>query len=396
MKTQRTRARKTKRPVGAALPNRGVISVWGILALAAGVLLTASFLMTANKLIGAGSWVETPCETTVEEGAGRRGKSRKFREKTRVVFYRWQWGGKWFQSSTLQFPGFFGENPEPGSELTRAPVKSALTDTAHEGESRCFVNPQDPSQAVLDPGMDGIAKLIYLVGMTGFPYLGLLAMLAVFVEHPRRVKDLAARARNPNTPFLWRDDWERGVIEDRRQSVRMIAQYALFWTCPAAAAIAATGFFARDASFGNTLTAGVAALVSLVAAGMGIFRGSNQFDRLVFVPSSFPPLAGYQLQGTIKLPRRLRKRATVTGLISVTRLLQTSRDGLQPVPLTCAPVDLFVEGRELTATVALPWAPPASPYGTHLPVTWTLALVAAGDSLTAAFELPVAAADSKV
>ncbi len=389
MKSGSARTRKSKRSPGEALPNRGVQLVLGILCIAIGLTMTVSFLMTINKLVGLGSWVETPCDI-LEMTTKHRRKS-----GTRItgVLYCWQGERKWFQSSALRFPGFFGEMPEAGSELARPPKPSAGTGAPELEKSRCFVNPRNPSQAVYFRGLHEGAVLFYLAAMTGFPYGGLLLLLSVFVEHPRRVKDRAARARNPDAPYFWRDDWERGVVEDRGRSHRITSQYALLWTCPVAAVIAALILFSKgDGVLVPLFAAVVAGLVSVTSAGRAILFRPSQFDRLVFEPASFPPCAGYLLEGTVKLPRRLRKRATVGGVVMVTRLLQTSKDGLQPVTLATAPADVTVEGRVLTVTAALPNAPEASAHGTNLPVTWNLVLIAAGDSLKATFELPVARA----
>ena len=389
MKTRSSQTRKSKSSSGDALPNRGVQLVLGVLFIAAGALVTASFLMTANKLIGAGSWVETPCEIVSMKTV----RSRKGGKRISDVTYVWEGEGKWFRSSNLRFPVWFGEGPEPGIELERSPEPGAGTDAPERKKSRCFVNPKNPSQAVYFRGIHAGAALFYLAGMIGLPYGGLLLLLSVFVEHPRRTKDQAARARNPDAPYFWRDDWERGVVEDRGRSHGMTAQYALLWTCPVAAVIAAFILFADgDQVIGPLFSAGFAGLVSVASAGRAILLRSSQFDRLVLAPVSFPPCAGYLLEGTIKLPRRLRKRASVGGVVMVTRLMQTSKDGLQPMPLATAPADVTVEGRVLTVMVALPNAPEASPHGSHLPVTWTLVLITAGDSLKATFELPVARA----
>lgn len=351
-------------------------------------MLTMSFLMTANRIVGFNSWVGTSCEILEME------KVRKRRRGTIIksVTCRWEWEGKWFESSTMRLPGFFGESPEPGRELARVPQHGSNNSGPDLKKSRCFVNPRNPAEAVFFREMHGSAGVVYLIGMTGLPYPGLLMMLSVFVAHPQQVKDRAARERNPDVPYFWRDDWERGVVEDRSQSNRVIAQYALFWTCPGAAVIGAMLLFTEGGGVAEIVFAGIAGLVAVGAGGLGYFFRPSQFDRLVFVPASFPPCAGYVLQGTVKLPRRLRKRASVSGAVTVTRLLQTSKDGLRPVPLAIEFAAVTIDGRELTVTVPLPDAPPASPHGSHLPVVWTLILTASGESLKSFFELPVAQA----
>lgn len=98
--------------------------------------------------------------------------------------------------------------------------------------SICYVDPSNPARSVLDREFRPLTVVFYLPFALGFSFVGYGLVVGVIyaarlVKHAARLK-----AAEPEKPWLWREDWKRGVVESTSWE-RLIAAAigAFLWNC---------------------------------------------------------------------------------------------------------------------------------------------------------------------
>jgi hypothetical protein len=172
------------------LPGRFVFGLFAVLGLA---LLVPFFILPVWRVREARSWIETPCvviSSHVEVHRDSDGSTYR-----PVIVYEYQFQGRTYQGNRYNFMG--------GSSSGRA-GKQAVVDRYPPGAAaRCWVNPREPSQAVLNRGfagemLFGLIPLVFaLVGMGGLVGMRRQAVAETAPSPPTILLDAEARELRP-------------------------------------------------------------------------------------------------------------------------------------------------------------------------------------------------------
>ncbi|MDY7093636.1 MAG: DUF3592 domain-containing protein [Acidobacteriota bacterium] len=95
---------------------------------------------------------------------------------------------------------------------------------------RAFVNPEDPSQAVLDREVRWEKLGFYALFMVTFGGVGFGLIIFGFIGTRRLGKQLARQTEDPGHPWRWREDWADKTIQytDRAGAIGWVI-FALLW-----------------------------------------------------------------------------------------------------------------------------------------------------------------------
>jgi hypothetical protein len=176
----------------------GAVKLMLVVFTALGAGLTAFGLVFVAEGWAVRSWPEVPgivswTQINTRLSGQPSGRSEAELERRRVfhpqVNYRWTVGGRSFHGATYRL----GSGPHLGRFNTREQAQAALASYAPGAPLRVFHDPEDPSQAVLDPSMDWGAWVPLGLG------LGLLGIGVFGLTRMPRLRASLAAATPPGT-----------------------------------------------------------------------------------------------------------------------------------------------------------------------------------------------------
>lgn len=262
-------------------------------------------------------WKEVPCEilsSQVKVHDGEDGDTYSV-----DVNYAYRFEGREYRSNRYQFVR--------GSSSGREAKAKVVAKYRKGSETICFVNPKNPSEAVLDRGND----------LLWFAFLPLIFVIIGAGGITMAVRSGKSRADSPSSeamrsqPWSMRPDWREGrIISSAKSTVRTTLAFALIWnlfTIPMA------GVFLREGQFGKnpvTLLILIFPLVGLwlVVYTIRLILRSIRFGESVFEMAQVPAPIGGALEGIIRpgKPVRLYDPAKVT-ISCISRVTNHSSDG---------------------------------------------------------------------
>lgn len=250
------------------------------------------------------SWSEVPAEIlAVHLDRHDGGDSVTYQVRAR---FRYRVNGVDYEGSRVSLHGGsdnvgeFHENTY--RELTRARAKRRSVS--------CWVDPEDPSRAILyrEPrwGLVGF-YLIFVVAFGGVGF-GLIGGGLLGARRVAREDELAVL--HPEEPWLQKDEWRSGRISSTaRPAFLMSLVFAILWN-----AISAPLVFLvpREWSKGN-VAALIGLLFPLVGVGLLVWAGRNllrlwKFGDSVFEMASVPGVIGGRIAGTVRTRTSLAPR----------------------------------------------------------------------------------------
>lgn len=268
---------------------------------------------------------------------------------------------------------------------------------------RCYVNPRNPSEAVLYRelrlGMIGLYTLVGLLfGGVGF---GLMAG-AMFAKKKFRATR-ALQAAYPAQPWVWRDDWRAGVVRSSNRTEMFVSiAAALFWNAVSSPILF---FVPGEISNGNWVVL-IGLLFPLVGAGLIAWAVRNvlrwrKFGETTFQMAAVPGIVGGPLYGLIRIPTYIRPdEGFHVRLRCVKRVTtgsgknkSTSEHTVWEREQFVAQSDVLVDPLQAAVPVrmAIPYDAPATDSDSSTPISWKLEVRAAmpGVDYSATFEVPV-------
>ncbi len=244
----------------------------------------------------------------------------------------------------------------------------------------------------------GLALAAFGVVFLAFP-CGLAALLLYSRREERRRAE--QRAANPGRPWLWRDDFARGVLPAKGEAgLLFITGFSLFWNAAAlAGAVLAVREYAQKGDWRILLIL----IFPLFGAGLLYWALAQtlrwlRFRRCVFHMSAAPAAIGGSLKGVVLIPPRLDPAAGFEVKLSCLRRTHGSDDTQEHILWEAGarvpgPVPSYPEA--LTAVpVSIPIPPECEPWNDESAdrqVIWRLRVSAAvpGADLNLIFEVPV-------
>lgn len=167
----------------------------------------------------------------------------------------------------------------------------------------CFVDPDEPSRAVLDRNLRYERLGFYLLFVVLFGGAG-FGLMAGGIHGSRKAKrERELKALHPDEPWLHNEEWQTGRIRSSNKAAFLAtAIFAAVWNMISMPMV----FFLRDEIFDpDNRLALVALLFPVVGVGLAVwavrsFFRWQKFGESVFEMSTMPGVLGGPLEGTIR------------------------------------------------------------------------------------------------
>ncbi|HDP34341.1 MAG TPA: DUF3592 domain-containing protein, partial [Candidatus Hydrogenedentes bacterium] len=170
------------------------------------------------------SWKETPAHIEKAElVVNRSSDSATYNVKAQ---YAYEWNGKTFRGDRVSI---HTSNDNIGSFHQRT-YEELETHRSRNEPFRCYVNPKDPSQAVLyrDMRIELLAFMMLFALTFGAAGFGLMGG-ALYAGRLHR-ETAALRRQYPDAPWRWKKPWNDGVVHSGKKGKMMgIIVFAFFW-----------------------------------------------------------------------------------------------------------------------------------------------------------------------
>ena len=187
------------------------------------------------------SWVETPCTVLTAEVEEDWGDTTTY---SVTASYEYEWQENAYQGWKVS--NYFGSDNIGTFHITKA--RELKEKIAQGGKSRCFVNPDDPSEAVLFRDFRGEILLFNLAFVFTFGGVGFSGLITVWIQKKAQTFRTSARAEHPTEPWLWQPDWASRVIKPSRAEA---AKQLFLATVVNGIAWPMTGVFILDPGIGR-------------------------------------------------------------------------------------------------------------------------------------------------
>jgi uncharacterized protein DUF3592 len=273
------------------------LSLFSIPFACVGLVTTFLIVWTIVVYIQQKLWVKTPAKITYTELVSHRSsKSTTYKVK---ATYDYDFNGKQYREAdkVSQFMG--SDNISRFHQDMYAKLKRCR-DTGKI--YYCFVNPEDPSEAVLYRGLRIIQLAFFSLFAVVFGGAGLGMMFSgikMFTHDKKVRKNIAAF---PEKPWLHKPEWRDGVIQASTKMVMFFSIiFAVFWNLISAPVVFAV--FADSAVSKNSWIY-LCLLFPLVGVGLFIWAVVNivrmrKFGTSLFKMDSVPGVIGGRLAGRI-------------------------------------------------------------------------------------------------
>ncbi len=291
-------AKSTKGNAPSTLAGAGCLILFALPFAAVGVVMAWIVARDLWVWRAAQSWVETPATLVAAKLEEEHDDGVTYKATAK---YAYQFGGQQYTSERVALHdgsdnvGRYQE--ERGRELEQIMQAG--------GRLPCFVNPDDPAQAMLfrdlRPGMVAF-KLMFVV-MFGGAGFGLLAAATIGYGRVKREEQL--KQAIPDKPWKWRDDWAAGRIRSSEGGLRwFVTIFAVGWNVLCWPVFLTVWTGEKDHGGPPTL---LLALFPLVGIGVGLWAIYLWLRRLRWGASEFemaavPGVLGGPLAGVIHAP----------------------------------------------------------------------------------------------
>jgi hypothetical protein len=250
------------------------------------------------------SWIEVPAKiekASLEETRGRKGRSKY---KARAT-YTYEYEGRAFTSERVAL----NESSDNFGDFQRR-TASLLERHRQSGKPLpCFVNPEDPSQAILFPQIRWEMISFFSAFAAVFGCVGLGMLTAALVNAPRTSEHVSGDI-SPDEPWRMRADWAAGSISSGAASaavVPVLAVVALWWWIGSAPLILKLPAIWSSTNSGwkwLTLLFPVAGCIMIVLFAYQLIR-RRKYGESVLQLASIPGVVGGQLAGVVRIPQTI-------------------------------------------------------------------------------------------
>ncbi|MGD9419744.1 MAG: DUF3592 domain-containing protein [Verrucomicrobiota bacterium JB025] len=186
----------------------GCLSVFGLPFLAAGLFMTGMYFKGFADWWQAASWEEVPCwvmECELEQHDDGDGTTYEA-----LATYRYEFEGREYVSSRVSLEGGADNIGDFQKRVHRDLSELARSERAF----RCFVNPEEPEEAVLYRELRWSMQAFMAIFALTFPAVG-AGLVVGGVVSTVRAKGLAGlRKRHPDEPWRWRPEWTGEAVAE--------------------------------------------------------------------------------------------------------------------------------------------------------------------------------------
>jgi len=399
----------TKKP-SKELPG-GCLSLFGLPFLAGGIITSWLYFSGYTDYMEARGWEEVPCwieSASLEDHSDSDGSSYKA-----TATYHYEYADRTWQGDrvSLYKPadniGDFQQDAH--RELSQYVMKkSAATEAAKPEDAtrafHCYVNPDNPSEAVLYRTLRWEMQAFMAIFALTFPAVGAGLVFGGWIGLGVQKRENSLKEQYPDEPWKWRSQWTESAIPETRTVWAKALHLYTFWSAlvvfPLVFATVSSGAFQQSAT---------AALVMIFPAlwsipawfSMKFIRHRIAVGTTRFELADGPASPGGLLRGSIWLdkPPPMHKRGEIH-LVCERLTTRKSSDGdststekiwSQHVTVEADSVTRDVSGFRIPVSIALPADAPQSAPSDQDPIrhVWKLRFVVTDTAIDSVFEIPV-------
>jgi len=391
----------------------GCLMIFAIPFAAVGISMSIWLFSTLSRCHRSLAWTEVPArilDAKLDVSRGKKGGS-TYRCDAR---YTYEINGQTHESTRVSF---FGGSDNIGSfqkdkynELRAYVAPATPNTTAIERDPRtdatklfrCYVNPSNPTDAVLYreirlPMIAFMSVFALVFGGVGF---GLIGGGIASLRGQRTQKIL--QQQHPAEPWKWNPNWATGTIPADRSAAIFLTLFAIFWNAIAFPA----GWFAVQQGIKTGQHAAYFVLLfpliglALAAGAVHQIASARKFGKTVLVLGANPGVLGGKLAGLIRLPIKIRPNDGFHLELKCTRSITTGsgkRRRTENITLHTATQHIKADASRSLAETTIPLLfpipydlPPSDPAAAQ-PINWTLHVTAdnPGIDLNVKFQLPI-------
>jgi hypothetical protein len=388
----------------------GCLSLFGLPFFAAGIFISWLYFSPIWNWWNAQRWVEVPCwieSAGLKESSGDDSTTYKA-----VASYHYIYQGKTYHGDRVSFStgsdnvGDFQHDihRELSEYAGKKPAGAELDPKAQGAEPfRCYVNPANPSEAVLYRSFRWSMLAFLAVFALTFPAVGAGLVIGGLMGIRIATKEAALRARHPEMPWKWKVAWAGDVIPESTGSTRRWLYAYTLWSglvvLSLLATTAASGSFLKDPKAWFLAFFPLLWAIPL-ALSIKHLRHFWKVGATRFEPKEWPWWPGGNVQGDILLEKPLTLRsdgeAVLTCSKSVSsgsgddRTTNTEVVWSQTRELSQDRMIRDLSGFRLPLSFTIPAdAPETSGEGTDTTHRWLLEYKVPGTPIRSQFDIPV-------
>ncbi|WP_218932176.1 DUF3592 domain-containing protein [Adhaeretor mobilis] len=266
------------------------------------------------------SWVETPA--TLLETRLKTSRSDDSDTYQATARYRYQYAGKTYESDRVSLHSGSDNLGSYQQDLAKR-LKKQFKD---KKPWPAYVNPSDPTKAVLDRSLRPWFTLFKLGFGLVFAAVGIGMLVGARIMARKQGEKAQLSQEHPDQPWLQQPDWAAGRIESNQQYAIWFAWgFAFFWNLISWAASISAFTTAKDLPLWTyTIILGFP-VIGLYLLGWAIYTTLQRarWGNSVFEMANVPGVIGGQLAGVIHVPGQLRPDDGV--LLSLTRYVRRTK-----------------------------------------------------------------------
>lgn len=388
----------------------GCLTLFGLPFLAAGLAITGIYFLGFTKWWEAQSWEKVPCWIESVELETSRNSKNKSSHQTKAT-YHYEYAGRSYQADRVSF-GMGSDNignfqEEAYREISRYRMKQPAeaeqnANFKSQEPFRCYVNPDNPSEAVLYRTLRWQLQAFFAIFALTFPAVGAAVTFGGLLGMFK--KESVLRDMHPGEPWKWKKCWMGPAIPDSAVGTgKALSLYTLWSALIIAPLILATAWSGSFQSNPWSWLLMVFAAIWCVPAWYTSKRLRQHFTvgKTRFEMKESPAWPGGMLQGHVLLEKPLPMRgSSEIQLVCVKRTTQgtgknrsTSTEEIWS-HRDMVPHDRMIRdlsGFRLPVAVTLPSdAPVSTPVGETSPLyMWRLKLKVPGTVIRSEFVVPV-------
>lgn len=386
----------------------GCVSLFGLPFMLAGLFMTGLYFKGYLSWVEAKTWQETPCwvekadlESSSDSEGGTTYKA--------TASYRYQFSGQTYHGNQV---GLSGGSDNVGDFQQKA--HSELTEHANKSKNpsappsfRCYVNPQNPKEAVLYRNLRWEMQAFIAIFALTFPAVGTGLVIGGIIGTRLQKRERLLRETYPEEPWKWKHAWTQQPIPESASFWALALHCYTLWSgmivFSLIAAIAAADVYGTEPWSWLTL---IFVALWCIPASFSIKRLRHKFavGNAGFEATSLPYWPGGALEGTVLVKRPPPYRSPIEFTLTCEKST-TTRSGKnesstskvkvwsKTESVSCDAVLNGIGGYRIPLRIAIPSDAPESGKeengSDRIEHQWLLTFQVPGTPIQSSFELPV-------
>ena len=266
------------------------------------------------------SWEPTPATLESVQLKTHSGDSETYEV---LATYRYEFNGQQFTGDRVGL-----STDADNFEKYHKQLHARLDDAKQAGVAvDCFVDPDDPSRSLLDRTLRPVVLAFFVPFVFGFGAVGFGLLWGAWYAGRAIKRENALKAADPETPWLWRDDWRAGVVRSsNRAGMITVGFFALLWNSISLPLVPIC-FSAGD---GNLEWWKVLLVLIFPAIGVGLlvwfgyrFLRWRRYGESSFRMAGVPGVIGGQLAGVVVAPNEIATSEEIRAVLACIRTVQS-------------------------------------------------------------------------